>query len=217
MSHALVLSLALLAAPPAAHPSPPGAAKVGLGVDAASTRPGHSDSGAGRGLAFDDLYRTQGRFVRRLLGRMGVPDSDRPDACQEVFLVVYRHLARLQGEEALRSWLFGITRRVAATFRRRPHARYEREALAPLELARAEGQLEAVASGEDLARLDRILGSLDEVQRTVFVNHELMGLPMTAIAESMGRPLQTAYSRLHAARLKIQTAVAQDRRRERER
>jgi RNA polymerase sigma-70 factor (ECF subfamily) len=41
----------------------------------------------------------------------------------------------------------------------------------------------------------------------VFVLYELEELPMIEVAEAVGCPLQTAYSRLHAARDAVEAAV----------
>ena len=58
----------------------------------------------------------------------------------------------------------------------------------------------------------RILGSLlaqlDEDKREVVVLYELEGFTMKEIAEMLGCPLQTAYSRLHAGRERLAAAAA---------
>jgi RNA polymerase sigma-70 factor (ECF subfamily) len=48
--------------------------------------------------------------------------------------------------------------------------------------------------------LRRLLDTLDDDKRQVFVLYELEELSMKEVAEACGCPLQTAYSRLHAAR-----------------
>ena len=45
-----------------------------------------------------------------------------------------------------------------------------------------------------------MLESLDEEKRAVFVLYEIEDLAMPEIAEALSLPLQTAYSRLYAAR-----------------
>lgn len=57
--------------------------------------------------------------------------------------------------------------------------------------------------------LARLLGHLDDDKRAVFVAYELMDLSMQEIAEAVGCPLQTAYSRLHAARNCVEEAALQ--------
>ena len=56
----------------------------------------------------------------------------------------------------------------------------------------------------------RLLGALDtlsEEQRHVFVLYEIEQLTMPEIAAVIGCALQTAYSRLYAARAKVETAM----------
>jgi RNA polymerase sigma-70 factor, ECF subfamily len=48
----------------------------------------------------------------------------------------------------------------------------------------------------------------------VFVLYELEELPMAEVAAGIGCPVQTAYSRLHAARKQVEAAVVRLRRRE---
>src|SRR5687767_13886344 len=54
-------------------------------------------------------------MVRRVLRRTIGPACDVEDQVQEVFLRFYRNRAQLRSPEALRSFLFGIAVRVAAS------------------------------------------------------------------------------------------------------
>jgi RNA polymerase sigma-70 factor (ECF subfamily) len=53
-----------------------------------------------------------------------------------------------------------------------------------------------------------VLASLDEPQRAVFVLYEIEQLTMKQVAEALGCPLQTAYSRHQAARAQVLAAFA---------
>jgi RNA polymerase sigma-70 factor (ECF subfamily) len=157
----------------------------------------------------DRIFREHGPFVWRALRRLGVSPSDADDACQEVFVVVYRKLGEYQGRSQLRTWLYGIAVRVAAAHRRRAHARREIATEEPVgehaaSTANPEG---AAADREALAMLDRALDDLDDDKRAVFVLYEVEGLEMPEVAEAVGCPLQTAYSRLHAARKEVERAM----------
>jgi RNA polymerase sigma-70 factor (ECF subfamily) len=77
-----------------------------------------------------------------------------------------------------------------------------------------ERQTDNVRLQEYLARLDRMLDLLDEQKRSVFILYEIEQMTMTEVATLVGCPLQTAYSRLHAARGRIQGALTDDERRE---
>ena len=68
-------------------------------------------------LRADQVYREHFRFVWRMVQRWGVKDVD--DAVHDVFLVVLRRLPEFDMQTPIRSWLFGIVRRVAADHHRR--------------------------------------------------------------------------------------------------
>ncbi len=60
------------------------------------------------------------------------------------------------------------------------------------------------------ATLTQLLDALDEDKRAVLVLYEIEGLSMKEVAEIVDCPLQTAYSRLHAARRRIAEVMDRD-------
>lgn len=144
----------------------------------------------------------------RALRHLGVPEGELDDYCQEVFLVVHRQLATFEGRSKLRTWIYGICLRVASDRRRRARVRLERTEAEP---ARDMAEPGAAPDERVQARttLLRLLDGLDEDKRTVLVLYEIEGLPMSEIAEVVGCPLQTAYSRLHAARARLVELAAE--------
>jgi len=169
---------------------------------------------SGERLTLRQVFDEHAAYVWRALRHLGVPDSELDDYCQEVFLVVHRQLDAFEGRSKLRTWLYGICLRVASDRRRRARVRYERSEADPArELAESSG-LAPDERVEARSTLLALLDGLDEDKRTVLVLFEIEGLPMTEVAEVVGCPLQTAYSRLHAARARL-TALAAERERER--
>lgn len=153
------------------------------------------------------IFAEHAPFVLRSLRRLGVRPADVEDATQDVFVVVHRNLARYDVTSSLRGWLFGITTRVASDYRRRAHVRREQMTdVLPDGSAPAE-QAERLERAEARALLDRALDRLDDRHRAVFILYELEGLAMPDVAELVQCPLQTAYSRLHAARDKVKAFV----------
>lgn len=136
----------------------------------------------------------------RVLGRLGVDRSDVPDVAQEVFLVVHRRLADYDGRAPVRAWIYGICVRQAADYRRsiRRRGKLPDEAL-PQRSSPADQEHE-LELGRARARLFAVLETLDPDKREVFVLYELERLPMSEVARIVDCPVQTAYSRLHAAR-----------------
>ncbi len=143
-------------------------------------------------------------FVARALRYLGVPPGDLDDALQEVFLVVHARLGELARPEALRAWLRQIARHVAMAARRK-HAQ-RREQLgdapdAPLDLATTE------VAHERRDLLLHLLDQLQDEQREAFVLYEIEEMSMREVAELIGCPLQTAYSRHRAARERLEQAA----------
>jgi DNA-directed RNA polymerase specialized sigma24 family protein len=72
----------------------------------------------GARLDFRAVFVEHYAFVWRTLAHFGVPRSALDDASQEVFAVVHRRLGDYDGRTAVRSWLWGIARRVTSTLQR---------------------------------------------------------------------------------------------------
>ena len=155
-----------------------------------------------RPLDVETVYRDHAAFVWRLLRSMGVRDADVPDVAQEVFITVHRRLADTRITSSLRAWVYGICIRTAANYRRRSHHTRERLCHPVPEPAR-------VGSDRASARIDllRILRTLDDDRRAVFLLYEVEGLSMPEVADALGCPLTTAYSRLYSARKTVRAAL----------
>jgi RNA polymerase sigma-70 factor (ECF subfamily) len=149
-------------------------------------------------------------FVWRTLRYLGVPEPDLPDVCQEVFITVHRKLETFEGRSTLRTWLYRICQRAASDYRRRAYVRREVVSENPSGTAPAAQRLDGVAHLEARDALQFALDALDEAKRVVFVLYEIEGLSMKEVAEALDCPLQTAYSRLHAARRAVTEALEQD-------
>jgi RNA polymerase sigma-70 factor (ECF subfamily) len=164
---------------------------------------------AGRGtlLTAAGLFREYGPFAWRVLRRLGVAERDADDVCQEVFVTVHRRIASFEGRSSQRTWLYGICVRTASEYRKRIVRRHEVVSDGVHEVAVDARQEEDAALREARATLDRILESLDDDKRAVFVLYEIEELPMAEVALAVGCPLQTAYSRLHAARRDFDSAL----------
>jgi RNA polymerase sigma-70 factor (ECF subfamily) len=150
--------------------------------------------------SFPAIFKEYAPFVMRVMRHLGVPAKDLPDQCQEVFVAVFRGLPDFAGRSALRTWIYGICRHVASNHRRRAHVRRERTVSEPPEQTSPAVQDDDVEERRGHPALRLLLDTLDPDKREVFVLFELEELSMKEVAEVCGCPLQTAYSRLHAAR-----------------
>jgi RNA polymerase sigma-70 factor (ECF subfamily) len=158
--------------------------------------------------SFEEVFETHLSYVWRVLRHLGIRDGDVEDAAQEAFMVVHRRLPEWRPEADIRTWLYAIAWRVAHRFR----ARERRRRAEPLETASetctAESPADIATSRQELQRLEHALGAIDEDQRVVFVLYEIEGVEMHAIAEAVGCPLKTAYSRLRLARERVREQLS---------
>ncbi len=159
-----------------------------------------------------EVHKRHGEFVWRTLHRMGVRPPHVEDVYQEVFLVVHRRLRTFNGQCALTTWLYEICFRVAAGYRRKAH--FRREELVP-DWSKHDAATSAASSPErqlqtsrQAKQLEQILDAMPLEYRVVFVMFELEGMSSEQIAESVGAPLNTVYSRLYRARKRFARALA---------
>jgi RNA polymerase sigma-70 factor (ECF subfamily) len=161
------------------------------------------------GLSLRRIFDEHAGYVWRSLRHLGVAEADIEDVCQEVFITVHRKLAEFEGRSTLRTWLYGISLRVASDYRRRAYVRRERAVAEPRDDSASSSTNQPDLRAEARGTLLHLLDLLDEDKRAVLVLYEIEGLSMKEVAEVIGCPLQTAYSRLHAARKVVSEAYAE--------
>jgi RNA polymerase sigma-70 factor, ECF subfamily len=166
-----------------------------------------TDPAATRSAEISALVLEHGRFVWRVLRHHGVPERQLEDLSQEVFIVILRKFAGFERRSAIRTWIYGICRNVAADARRRTRRKPEILTDAPPDTAAPEGQSDAFARSHVAGQLRLALAQLADSSRTVFVLYEIESMPMADVAESVGCKLSTAYSRLYAARNHVRGAL----------
>lgn len=152
-----------------------------------------------------EAFEAHGPFVCRSLRYLGVPEADLDDLVQEVFLVVSKRLEDYEERGRTRAWLYSICTRVVNAQRRKVRRRRESEPLT--EAAMDAPQLEQIQDRQAVELGWRLLQQLPEQQREVFVLYEVEDMPMAEIAQALGCPLQTVYSRLYKARERILAQV----------
>jgi RNA polymerase sigma-70 factor (ECF subfamily) len=155
----------------------------------------------------EQVFREHSAFVMRTARRLGVSAGDLDDVAQEVFMVIHRKLPDFDPTTPLRAWLFGIVRNAACDYRKKAYRK--REVAGVYEVCESPSpDQEAILEIEEARRiLDRAMDGLDEEKRAVFVLYQLENIPMKEVALAVGCPLQTAYSRLAAAREKVEAYV----------
>ncbi len=146
-------------------------------------------------------------YVHQVLRRQGVAPSDAEDLAQEVFLVMWRRWGQFDPGRPIRPWLAGIAFRVAYNHRQRA-AREVPGGLLDLEDQRPDPE-QAAASDSQRALVWRVLSSLPEKHRFLLLTHDVDGVSVREIADTLAVPIPTAHTRLRAARLAFAKALKQ--------
>ena len=153
-----------------------------------------------------ELFATYVRFVWRVVAAQGIRANDVEDVTQEVFITAHRRMEDWDPARAsARTWLYAIAIRTAANHRRRAHHR--REEAREVERASEDDPGEAIDHARALARLYKVLEQLEPDKRSVFVLYDLQEMPMKEVAQTLGCPVKTAYTRLYAARAQVMAAL----------
>jgi RNA polymerase sigma-70 factor (ECF subfamily) len=157
------------------------------------------------------LFKQYAPFVANFLLRMGIGRSDLDDVIQDVFLVAHRLGGYTPGPAKPTTYLANIALRAATTHRRKQQVR---------SFVRVNDELVGDAGGDSLdpermadnqqrlQMLQAALEHLDDDKRAIFIMAEIHGETVVSIAAGLGIPVDTAYSRLRAARKVFQEAVA---------
>jgi RNA polymerase sigma-70 factor, ECF subfamily len=158
--------------------------------------------------SFADLYATHFSFVWSMAGRLGVDAAELDDIVQDIFVTVYERLYTLKRPEALRSWIYGIVRRVVCTYRRTKRMALQTPETVSLEPEMVILELttpqQLAEQSEQVKLLWSMLEKLDPPKREIFVLTELEEMTAPEIAAAIDAPLNTVYSRLRAARHELE-------------
>ncbi len=161
--------------------------------------------------SFAAVYQQYFDFVWASTRRLGVGVEEVDDVVQEIFIVIHSKLATLQQPDSLRSWIYGIVRRTVSSHRRSARTRKASGTSLAFEadyrVQAPRTPLELVETADSSKLLWALLGTLDEAKREVFALVELEEMSVPEVAEALELPLNTAYSRLRAARMEFEQAL----------
>ena len=165
------------------------------------------EDSAPRDARFRALFEAELDFMLATLRRLGVAPRDLEDVTHEVFLRVYKHWDEYQPSRPPRPWLFAFAYRQASDYRRL--ARHRREVLADPEEppSSGPGADELLDRRDQRALVEAALGEVELDRRAVLLLHDMQECPMAEVAERLGIPLQTAYSRLRVGREELVKAA----------
>lgn len=144
--------------------------------------------------------------------------EDAEDVAQETFVKAYLSLKDFKGESSFYTWLYRIAFNMAIDVRRKTGRRGgqaveldERHVGATVETMSAPGPAPDVAlqNQQEMQHLARALNELSEEHRIVMTLREIDGLSYEEIADVLGISKGTVMSRLHYARKRLQSVLAQ--------
>jgi RNA polymerase sigma-70 factor (ECF subfamily) len=156
--------------------------------------------------AFERLMRQNERLVFatswRLLGNL----EDAQDAAQEVFLRLYRNLAKVEASGSLTSWLYRVTVNVCHDYRRREPVTEPVDSWDEITTAGG-GPHDELVQAERRHVLDLSLRRLSKKERAALVLRDLEGLSTSEVARILGSSEATVRSQISKARLKMKGFV----------
>lgn len=163
---------------------------------------------AGDPHAMAEFIRAHGRWVRAIVFGVLGRAADLDDACQKVWIAVWRQCRNLEDPNRWRPWLYRIARNAATDGLRRAQRR--RRLSGP---SLSQDEVVLPASGGDCRSPDRMavlneqqqammkaIADLPAIYREPFVLRHVEGWSYARIGETMGLPTDTVETRLVRAR-----------------
>lgn len=152
----------------------------------------------GEEQAMELLYHRYKRRVFGLVTRIVGP-SDSEEVVQEVFVRIYRGLAKFRGDAQLSTWIYRLSVNAALSHVSKRKRRPECEEWQDQEPAAAEPQRDSALS----RRLEDAMQKLPVGYRAVLVLHDVEGLSHEECAKILGCRIGTSKSQLHKARARM--------------
>ena len=169
----------------------------------------------GDAAAFGVLVDTRIDRCYRLAWSILSNDADAADAAQDALVAAWRQLPRLRDAAAFDGWLNRIVANTALMARRH-RLRLREVSVAPIHLGDTPHEpepppdLRARTAFDDVVDNDAIGRGFDRLRpqdRMILVLHHVEERPVAEIARSLGIPVGTVKSRLHAARSALEKAM----------
>lgn len=165
---------------------------------------------AGHPGAAKVIWDRYSRLVRSLLRRSMGPEGEVEDLLQEVFLRFFERAGTLRDTGALRSFVVGITLRVARDALRKRRVRRILSLTDSGELPEGSGATDDLGARDALRRLYRILDELRPSARLAWLLRHVEGYELADIGVHLDCSLATVKRRLAAADEKVDKRCASD-------
>src|SRR2546430_15133460 len=167
---------------------------------------------AGDTFAFEQIMLATEQRVVSIAWRMLGNRDDAREATQEVYLRVFRYLARFRAGEDFRGWLYRITINVCRDLARRKRSVMTTQ-FSEIDFGEAHAEIEDPGTDpetrtlrqQQLALVRRALQVLSTKERAALVLRDLEGLSTEEVARAPGSRPVTVRSQVSSARAKIRT------------
>lgn len=155
-----------------------------------------------RGVAFREIFDALRSQVFGLCLHITRSRAEAEDALQETFLAVHQSIHQFRGDSKLATWVYRIAVRaaLAARSKRRSHASIDEAEHVPSAHASPE---DAAHTQKEFERFRRAFDQLSTEHQVVLSLFAVEGLAHEEIAEILGVPAGTVWSRLHLARKRL--------------
>lgn len=168
--------------------------------------------------SLEELARMIRPHVERQLARYPVSDEDRRDLLQSTLMQVVRKISSFRGDASFSTWLFRVTANEALMMMR-SHRRHRARLVAGMDMeelgaiadagASNDGAVSAVTNERD-ARVREALEDLPESYKSVVIAHYHHDLGLQEIADRLKITESAVRSRLHRARSRLRTVLANE-------
>ena len=153
----------------------------------------------GRDVVFNAAYDTFRNQLMELCWRITGNSADAEDAFHDTMMNVYRGLSEFRGQSKFSTWIYRVAVRSSLRVRaRRKNAHIE----LPPDICSTDSN-PALDDKEELAKILSAIQTLPEESRTVLHLFALKQLGHAEIADVLGIPVGTVWSRLHRARQRL--------------
>jgi len=164
----------------------------------------------GETAAFEQIMIHSQQRVMAMSWRMLGNEADARDACQEVFLRVYKHLGRFNQDQDFFAWLYSITVNVCRdSLKQRKRHSLRFTSLADETAATAEIQTNEVDAEQLLVQaqqrdvIAKAIATLPYKERASIILRDVEGLSTDEVARVLKSSSTTVRSQISAARKKI--------------
>lgn len=160
-------------------------------------------------MTLDDVkavYFAHAAELRQAMARLA-PELEPDDLLQELFLVVLRKPEALDQVSSPRAWLYGVALKLAATRRRTARARRFLGLEGADSTAAVDTSSRSLEQRDAQRRIGLALESVSAARREAFVLFELQGLSGEEVAQVLGVPVKTIWTRLFQARKEVLAAL----------